>query len=228
MKIRMKNRFILILALSFFIISCNSIRQTHSAQEINTITTNPNNIVKSKTDSFTTTEVICDSIYKNKKFKIVVSNFSNETSYEDGIYNAIFHFFEFKNGRYREIFSDSIQRHFDQIKFADFNKDNVKDILIENIADVRSNLTYNLYLIDTLESKLKKIKGFETIKNPNFLPIYNLIDNYVLSGQNWTSFYKIEGDSIKDYEIIIFDNQTDDGSYDQEYNRALNSILSQE
>ena len=80
-------------------------------------------------------------------------------------------------------------------------------------------------LVDTTQNKLKKIKGFEEIKNPNYLPQYNLIDNYVMSGQIWTSFYKILGDSVKDFDIVIHDDQIDNGHYVREYKKAINSIM---
>lgn len=63
------------------------------------------------------------------------------------------------------------------------------------------------------------------IPNPNYLPQYDLIDNQVLSGRNWTSFYKIIGDSIKDFDIVIYDDEKDNSSYKVEYQKAINKIL---
>jgi hypothetical protein len=224
----MKYRFTFILITILFIASCKSKGQTKMPQSIDTVKTIQNELSQTGTDKFDTTEIICDSIYTNKRYKIIVTNFSNETSYDEGVYNSIFRFYYFKNGKYQELYSDSIQRHFDEIKFEDFNNDKVKDVLIENISDVRSNLTYYLYLIDTAENRLKKIKGFEAIKNPNYLPQYNLIDNYVMSGKIWTSFYKIKGDTIKDFGIEIYHNQKDDGSYQRDYKKAINTIFARE
>jgi hypothetical protein len=83
-------------------------------------------------------------------------------------------------------------------------------------------------LVDTAHDGLKKIKGFEEIKNPNYLPQYNLIDNYVISGKLWTSFYKIKGDSIKDFDVVVYDDQTDNGDYERDYKKALKLILAKE
>jgi len=60
------------------------------------------------------------------------------------------------------------------------------------------------------------IKGFEEIKNPSYIPNHNLIDNYVNSGKNWTSFYKIQGDSIKDFDIVVYDYKTKMGLIPQQ------------
>ena len=175
-------------------------------------------------ESFEKTEILCDTVYKNKGYKLTLTLF--DTTNEDEIIpNTLFTVSKLINGQYLPIYSDSIFNKVQEIHFADFNNDNVKDILVQNYSDVRSNWTYCLYLVDTSQDKLKKIKGFEEIKNPNYLPQYNLIDNYVMSGQIWTSFYKIQGDTIKDFGIVIYDNQTDDGSYDRDYKKAIKSIL---
>jgi hypothetical protein len=114
------------------------------------------------------------------------------------------------------------------VRFSDFNGDNIKDILIQNISDVRSNPTYYLYLVDTTHDKLTKIRGFEEIKNPSYVSKYNLIDNYVLSGQTWTSFYKIQNDTIKDFDIVIYDDNLGNGNYERDYNKAIKKILTAE
>jgi hypothetical protein len=50
----------------------------------------------------------------------------------------------------------------------------------------------------------------------------------VYSGRNWTSFYKIQGNSVKDFNIIIYDGENSKGlaTYDKDYKKALNKILS--
>ena len=175
-------------------------------------------------ESFKKTEIVCDSVYKNKGYKLTLTLFDT-TNEDETIPNTLFTLSKLTNRQYLPIYSDSIFNKVQEIHFVDFNNDNVKDILVKNFSDVRSNWTYYLYLVDTAQNKLKKIKGFEEIKNPNYLPQYNLIDNYVMSGQIWTSFYKILGDSVKDFDIVIYDDQIDNGNYDREYKKAINSIL---
>jgi hypothetical protein len=184
-------------------------------------------VVPNEKEGFQKTEINCDSVYKNKEYKLTLTLFDTTNEYQT-IPNTLFTLSQLMDGQYSSIYSDSIFNKVQEVHFADFNNDNVKDILVQNFSDVRSNWTYYLYLVDTSQNKLKKIKGFEEIKNPNYVPQYNLIDNYVMSGQIWTSFYKIKGDSIKDFDIVIYDNQTEDGSYDRAYKKAIKTILTKE
>ena len=117
---------------------------------------------------------------------------------------------------------------FQNVEFIDFNGDGIKDILVENTSDVRSNLTYNLFIVDFKNQKLRKIEGFEEIKNSNYLEKYDLIDCLVMSGRNWTSFYKIEGNKVKDFGYIVKDGEDENGKdleYDKNYNLTLAKIL---
>lgn len=176
----------------------------------------------------TTKEILCDSVYKGKKYEIILNSFSQEQSYDEKDRNTVFSFRKMINGKYKEIFQDSIESHFRSFQFQDFNGDNIKDILIENISDVRSNLTYYLYLVDSKNDKLVKIKGFNQIKNPHYLPKYDLIDNEVMSGREWTSFYQIKNDSIYDFGYVIYKGEDDNGNildFEKEYNETLSKIL---
>jgi hypothetical protein len=142
--------------------------------------------------------------------------------------NTRFQLFSSTSSRKEIIYQDRLYSNTREIEFRDFNGDNVKDILIQNISDARSNWTYYLLLVDTVNNKIKKIKGFEEIKNPRFLPNYNLIDNYVNSGENWTSFYKIQNDTIRDFGFTIYDNLEEDSTYSEAYKKALVKILAME
>ena len=177
--------------------------------------------------NFEETEIICDTVYKSRGYKLTLIRFDTTNSNET-IPNTLFTLSKQANGQYLPIYSDSIFNTVQEVHFTDFNNDNIKDILVQNISDVRSNWTYYLYLVDTAHDKLKRIKGFEEIKNPNYLPQYNLIDNYVMSGKNWTSFYKINGDSIKNFEIVIDDDQTENGTYGRDYKKAIKTIMTKE
>jgi len=49
-----------------------------------------------------------------------------------------------------------------------------------------------------------------------------------MSGTIWTSFYKIKGDRIKDFNIVVYDDQTDNGTYERDYKKAIHKILTKE
>ncbi len=169
----------------------------------------------------------CNSIYPNTNYRITLAVIDSINK-DENTSNVLFTVSRLSGEQYETIFSDSVFSQTREVEFADFNNDKVPDILVQNISDVRSNQTYYLYLVDTAQNKLKKIKGFEAIKNPTYLPQYNLVANYVMSGQIWTSFYTIQDDTVKDSGIVIYDNQTDDGSYERDYKKAIRIILKKE
>lgn len=171
--------------------------------------------------------VACDSIYLNKNYHVTLATLDS-TNEDDSTPNTLFSVSRLSGKQYLQVFSDSIFSKTGNVEFADFNNDHIPDILVQNISDVRSNWTYYLYLVDTINNRIKKIEGFEGIKNPVYLPQYDLISNYVMSGKTWTSFYKIHGDTIKDFDIVIYDNQANDSSYDRDYRKAIQSILKRE
>jgi hypothetical protein len=219
-------QLIYILTIFTTITSCNNVGQNKELSKLDSITVNQNSSTKSLEDNSEIVEINCDSIYKDKGISIKLipldTNKINEPEYR-----FVFIVIKQKNGQSAEIFRDTIESTVQEFKFADFNNDNIKDILIQNISDVRSNWTYNLYIVDKNISFIKKIRGFEEIKNPNYLSKYDLIDNIVMSGRNWTSFYKIVGDSIKDYKIVIYDGEDENGkvTYDEDYKKAIKTIL---
>lgn len=172
-------------------------------------------------------KINCDSIF-DKKGYFVSLEFDPK---DEIILNTLFTFSKKINGKDKIIHQEKLHSQFHNVEFTDFNGDGIKDILIENIADVRSNETYHLFIVDLKNQKLKKIEGFEEIKNPNYLEKYNLIDCLVMSGRNWTSFYKIEGDKIKDFGYIVKDGEDDNGKdleYDKNYKLILSKILKSE
>jgi hypothetical protein len=114
------------------------------------------------------------------------------------------------------------------MKFIDYSSDGIKDILIQNSSDARSNWTFYLYVFDPSTGEIKKIQGFEFIKNPSYVSQFDLIDNLVMSGRNWTSFFKISGDTIIDFDIVLYDtpSENDDSLFDVNYMKAVKEIQS--
>lgn len=175
--------------------------------------------------------ISCDTILPEKGYSVSLKYDASNESWDETIPNMLFSFSHDNNGSEKNIYQEKLFSQFKNVEFEDFNGDGVKDILIENISDVRSNLTYNLFLVDLKNQKLIKIEGFNEIKNPNYLSKYNLIDCMVMSGQNWTSFYKIENNKVKDFGYTIKMGEDENGrdyDYDKNYNKILKNILKSE
>lgn len=143
----------------------------------------------------------CNTIYPNKQYELQLFHIDVEDLYSEKS-NTIFKLFDKQTTK--EVIADSIFSFTGEVLFEDFNNDNIKDILIHNSSDVRSNWTYHLYLVDTIYNKLTKVKGFEELKNPTFNKEYNLIESFVISGTNWTSFYTIENNTIVNLGHTIY------------------------
>jgi hypothetical protein len=172
---------------------------------------------------FETTTILCDSIYPAKGYIISLSTFDTLTSDETKS-NALFSFRKKDKGQLVELFRDSIYNNVHDVLFEDYNNDGVKDILVQSYSDARSNWTYYLYLIDTTKDILQEIKGFEAIKNPKWNSEFQMVENYVMSGMNWTSFYEIQNDSIRDFKITVQDSLNDENQYERDYKKAIETI----
>ncbi len=176
-------------------------------------------IPSTKTDSGSVAQVTSDStssIYHNHIFDTFYT--CNNRHYtlrlltfadrEDEMKsNSVFTINQITAAGNKAVLEDSLYSFTGEIEFRDFNGDQVNDILVQHTSDVRSNHTSYLYLADAAGGGFKRIKGFETIKQPRYIPEYDLVDNYVVSGNNWTSFYKIVGDTIRDYGIVLYERR---------------------
>ena len=172
------------------------------------------------TFSQNTVIIKCDSIYKNKEIIIKLINFDDDKDGYDGEKNSIL----IIKQKSKPIIKDSIFSKVQKIEFADFNNDNIKDILIQNISDVRSNWTYYLYLYNPKTNTFKQVNGFEEIKNPRYNTKYNIVESYVVSGQDWVSFYKIKDNKVLDYKIEIIDDHGK--NFEKDYQKAIKKIIS--
>lgn len=176
-------------------------------------------------------KINCDSIYNQKGYFVSLEFDPKDESWDETQNNVVFTFSKKITGKEKIIHQEKLFSKFKRLEFIDFNGDGIKDILVENTSDVRSNLTFNLFIVDFKNQKLRKIEGFNDIKNPNYLEKYNLIDCMVMSGRNWTSFYKIEGNKVKDFGYVIEDGEDQNGKdleYDKNYELTLAKILKSE
>ncbi len=212
---------IVLMTLLSFLMACSSKKTNEPIRKKDSLERITDGEVQSNSER---TIINCDSIYPGKKYELSLIRFDSINTHATAP-NTLFSLSAVINGKPSIIISDSIFCRVPDVRFEDFNGDKVKDILLQNFSDVRSNWTYHLYLVDTSQNRLVKIKGFEEIKNPNYLSEYDLIDNMVVSGTLWSGFYKINKDTVIDLNYEIYDHQDETGTYEAEYNRALQRIL---
>src|SRR6476660_10441528 len=86
-------------------------------------------VINHEKEDFENTEIVCDTVYKNKGYKLTLSVFGT-TGEDETIPNTLFTLSKLTNGHYLPIYSDSIFNKFQEIHFEDFNNDKVKDILV--------------------------------------------------------------------------------------------------
>lgn len=174
------------------------------------------------TDTLEWMEVQTDSIYPSKNYVMSLHLFDSNISEVDTIPNTLF---IIKIGN-EIIFKDSIHNTYQELRFEDFNGDEVKDILIQNTSSARSVWTYTLFLVDTVQNKFKKIKNFENAPWPSYIPKHDLVESYALAGVNWIGFYKIQADTLRTFDIMIEDRLDEDSAtFIKKYNLALQQVL---
>lgn len=159
----------------------------------------------------------CDSIYPEKNFILTLTRCDNPDSDVNLRNNTSL---KITRGN-EELLTDRIMCAYLHVEFHDFNGDRVKDILVVNGTGARANTMYFLYIFDKQNDKFKRIKGFENIFNPTYIPDYNMIESYVLSGVNYICYYKIQGDSIFNPDLCVNDYLTDEDNEKSRQNERL-------
>lgn len=169
-----------------------------------------------------TATIYCDSIFKESGYFVKLISFD---SLPDRERNSILIFGQKTNNVLNQLFLDTLYSMVGKIEFTDYNGDNSKDILIQSSSDARSNWTYHLFLTDFTARTLKKVKGFDKIKNPRLNKDLDIIESYVSSGTNYSEFYKlVDKDSIYKYDILVYDTHDEESS--KNYKQALEKIRS--
>lgn len=169
-----------------------------------------------------TVEVKCDSIYKDKKILIKLSTFDGKKDGFKEEKNSILIIEQNLKNKKSIILKDSIFSSVQKIEFSDFNNDNIKDILVQNTSDVRSNWTYYLYLYNVKTNSFKRVQGFEEIKNPKYNSKENIVESYVVSGQDRIGFYRIKNYKVLDLKTEITDDHGE--NFEKDYQNAIKKL----
>ena len=166
-----------------------------------------------------TLTLFTDTSYKLKFHVFDTQNFNEEKS------NSTVTFSHIKGYKAERIFQDSFYCMSPLIEFQDFNNDGVKDILFFYYTGGRSNPTYHLYLVDTINHKLTYVKGFENLPNPDLDSANNVISSSALYGTKvGFSFYRID---TNDKLINLGHSfETEFGDFTK-YDKAIKQIIKQ-
>lgn len=166
----------------------------------------------------------CEPIYPGKRYEVQLIQLK-EIDPDCGEKNRLFKLIDKQNSKV--IMEDSILSVSGEIRFEDFNNDQVKDILIQNRSSARGNESYNLYLVDTTQNRLTKVKGFELVSQPTFHTKLNIVESYALSGRDWSAFYKIRKDTVIDLGYVIYWNEEDEDGNPRDPYKDYNDVLKQ-
>ena len=101
----------------------------------------------------------------------------------------------------------------ENVKYEDYNNDGLKDLMLFQTTGSRgSNELYSLYLLNSKNKTLTKVKGFDEITNPSYNKKHKVIVGYGYSGTNNYSIYRIKnnkvyqiGESFEDDENLDLD-----------------------
>ena len=129
-------------------------------------------------------------LFRNPDIIMNIRIFNTEQSDPDQ-YNAVVVLIK-KDGK--QVFSDSLYMGRLAFYFEDFNGDGQKDLVMyRHMLASRSNMTYNLYLMDKNRQTLHRVVGFENILNPEYDKKRNLIKSTALFGPyvGW-NYHKID------------------------------------
>ncbi len=108
-----------------------------------------------------------------------------------------------------------------EIEYADYNFDKTKDILIPAGTDPRGNHGYHLYVVDNKRKTLTYIKGFEDIGNPETNEKYKIIESFVLTGQNFWQFFRID----KNNKLVDLGHQISENGNERDSINYINALI---
>jgi len=173
---------------------------------------------KTETEIYTDTTVI---LFGDTSYELTLHIFDTTNNYDAENNNAVLTFIEQERNQSKILFHDSLFCMYPDIDFKDFNNDKIKDVLIFYYTGARANPTYHLYLSDSKNHKLIRVKGFEKLPNPDLDTTNNIITSIALAGTNYYSFYRID---TKNKLINLEHSFEEDPNDSTQYEKAIQQI----
>ena len=161
------------------------------------------------------------TVFKDPGYKIKLSILDTSPPKEEN--NVELSLIKNEGSKPTLLLNDSLFCQRTHIKWKDFNNDGIEDLMLFRASSARSNWTYYLYVIDSKNKRLHRIKGFEEIANPEFVKGDNVITSYTLTGKSYYSFYMIDNRN----RLINFQKSFDvelDGRDSIQYDKVMREI----
>jgi len=208
------------LLLSFLFISLAACYDNAQSSNVNTSAAKPvDTKIKTETEVYTDTTVI---LFGDTSCELTLHIFDTTNNYDAENNNAVLTLSEQERNQNKILFHDSIFCMYPDIDFKDFNNDKIKDVLIFYYTGARANPTYHLYLSDSKNHKLIRVKGFEELPNPDLDTTNDIITSIALSGANYYSFYRID---TKNKLINLGHSFEENPNDSTQYEKAIRQIL---
>jgi len=167
-------------------------------------------------------------LFDDTSYKLKIEAFNREESDETKP-DAILTLKQTQNGKTLILTKDSlVSQNGGYVKFADFNNDGVKDLLVFYFDGARANPRFHLYLINNKLHRLIRVKGFEELTNAEFDSKNNIITSLGLSGTDYYSFYRITNENKLinlGHSFEVREAHYDEDGYDSKYDKAIKAIV---
>jgi len=156
--------------------------------------------------------------FKDTSYVLAIQYLIIEREPFDDIRNANLYFGKSSENADKIIWKENIDmRHIiHNIAYEDYNNDGIKDLLIFEDTGARGgNSYYNLYLINTKNHTLTKVKDFDKIVNPSYNKKYKVIVSCGLTATIDYQLYRLDkklmlyeiGDSFEETENLDLDKK---------------------
>ena len=218
------DRILPLMLLMLFSVSCVEKRSVGPANEpgisvADTSISSPKQDLSSFDSSYT---LFSDTSYKLRFQVFNLDDFGQNS--EPDYMNAVLTFTYKKDGKAALIFLDSLHCNSPRVEFRDLNNDRIKDVLAFYYSGGRANPTSHLYLVDTTSRRLKYVRGFEKLPNPELDTSNNIITSVALHGGfgGTYSFFRINS---KGKLVSLGHGFEDDLNDSLKYDGAIRQIL---
>ena len=178
---------VIYLLIPVLIVSCNSLEKKTDAADESDRRIQIKEVPKRNRNSESDTSF---TVFNNENYWIEFTDMDSNTEEEHhlGVLKLLYQYDEQTTV---VMYKDTLEFFMPVLKLQDFNEDGIQDLTILYNSSARSDWSYHLYLADSLNHTLHKVKGFEKICNPEMDLNNNIIKSIAHANVSYYSFYRI-------------------------------------